>query len=75
MTNSQRPRGHISSAPIAPAIRNIIVRFGENRTMEHFGLSRIAVCRAAAGLCVQAGTLRLLQDGLDRADELEAVKS
>lgn len=48
---------------------------GESAVMVASGVSRIAMVRAAAGLGVRRGTLRLLEDGLDRlaaASENEA---
>jgi hypothetical protein len=68
---SKTPHGHVSSSSVAPTIRAYLARYGEPRAMAHFGLSRIAIVRAAAGLAVQAGTMRLLQDGLARAAEAE----
>ena len=52
---------------MAVAVRNFLARYGEKAAVEHFGLSRISVARAAAGLVVQGSTLFAIEYGLARA--------
>lgn len=47
-------------------MRAWLARHGEACAMDHFGLSRVSVARAAAGLPLQAATLRAILEGLDR---------
>lgn len=74
MSNIQTPRpvGHVVvPSGVALGVRNFIARHGERAASEHFGLSRISIARAAAGLVVQGATLFALHDGISRAEELE----
>lgn len=67
-----RPVGHVVvPSSVAEAVRRFIARHGERAASAHFGLSRISVARAAAGLVVQGATLFALHDGIARADALE----
>ncbi|MBX3260101.1 MAG: hypothetical protein KF782_10450 [Labilithrix sp.] len=68
-----RPVGYVVvPADVALAVRRFIARHSERAAQEHFGLSRVAVARAAAGLVVQGATLMALRDGMARARDLEA---
>ena len=69
---TRRPRGHVRPSPTTAArVREFVAAHGEPAAMDHFGLSRIAVARAAAGMVVQGATLFAIEDGLRRADQDE----
>ena len=72
-TSSPRPRGHQRpSSAIQIAMREYLARYGENAALAHFGLSRLSIARAAAGMLLQGGTILAIEDGLARARERDA---
>jgi len=74
--SAPRPVGYVAvPADVALSVRRFIVRHGEKAATDHFGLSRVAVARAAAGLVVQGATLMALRDGIERAEALEREQS
>ena len=69
--NAERPTGIVRTPDdVSSGIRRFIQQHSEKAALDHFGLSRVAIARAAAGLPVQGGTLLALRDGLKRAEEL-----
>ena len=67
-----RRRGHVRPTPtVAASLRDFVARHGEKVAMDHFGVSRIALARAAAGWTLQGSTLFALEDGLARAAEVQ----
>lgn len=69
----RRPRGHVNTpAGVAVPMRNFVKRCGITAAIEHFGLSRLAIQTLCAEGIVQAATLFVAEDGLRRAEALEA---
>lgn len=67
-----RPRGFVNTpGAVSTSTATLIKRHGIDWVMDLFGLGRMAVCSVAAGLTVQAQTLRAAEDGLTRANEAE----
>ena len=53
----------------AARMRAFLGRYTETQAVKWFGLSRMTIARAAAGMPLQAATLCVVLDGLRRSDE------
>ena len=59
-------RGIVANAGIGVRMREFLARHGEAAALGHFGLSRLSIARAAAGLPLQSATMRVVLIGLEK---------
>jgi hypothetical protein len=68
--NNDDPIRGVHRDPSAAAkLRSYLLKHDETKACEYFGLSRMSIARAAAGLGLHAATLRAVRDGLRRAED------
>lgn len=59
-------RGYVADQGVAERMRRFLARHGESAAAQHFGLNKMSIARCAAGLQLQASTMRSIRDGLER---------